>query len=145
MICNLIILLLLVFSFNDSVNAFVTSFDHDLLLSSVDRPVNKNASDEQVLKQFEQYLILNQFLKPGFSQSHKFYGPDENEEENNFSIQSDFEKEYVSNLMLKEVAKLMSDQNVFKLKEFLKREYHQEINKEAHSKNTLENKFAFKK
>ena len=145
MIFNSILIFFIVFCINNPLSAIVTSFDHDLLLSSVDKPINKNASDAQVLKQFEEYLILNQFLKPGFSQSHKFYGPDENEEENNFSIQSDFEKEYVSNLILKEVAKLMSDQNVFKLKEFLKREYHQDITKQVKINKNMEKKFAFKR
>ena len=116
------IFLLLCLSFN--IAAIVSEFDHDLFMSGMDKPSSQKQSDEEVIENFEVYFIHENFLKPAFSNQHKFYGDDLNEEEGEFSMNSDFEKSYVTNLMLKEVALMMSRKKIFNLRDYLNNKYY---------------------
>lgn len=102
-----------------NVSAIVSEFDHELFMAGIDKPSSQKQSDEQVIENFEVYFIHQNFLMPAFSNQHKFYGDDLNEEEGEFNLNSEFEKSYVTNLMLKEVALMMSKKNIFRFKEYL--------------------------
>lgn len=119
----LFLILSLFGSFNN-IMGFYTSFDHNIVLDSFEKQPSKQMSDEEVLHFFQVYFIKENFLNPAFSKRHKFFGENEEEDEGEFTLNSDFEQDYAMELMLKEVAKIMADQNIFHLKEYLKREHH---------------------
>lgn len=128
---NILSFVFIFMCFQTMLLSYYASFDHNLVLDSMDKGPNSQMTDEEVLDYFQIYFIKENFLNPAFSKRHKFFGDDENEDANEFTVTSDFEQDYSMDLMLKEVAKIMAEKNIFHLKEYLKREYRLDVNERS--------------
>ena len=114
----------LIFILQAYIFSFYSQFNPEIIVDSIDKGPNNQMSDEEILNYFQVYFIKENFLNPAFSNRHDFFGEDPNEEKGEFSMSSEFEQSYSRELVLKEVAKIMAEKNIFHLDQYLKREHH---------------------